>query len=54
MKSGLRDNDINILAIERKGAIILNPCAAAKMLLHDKLICFGKLEVIKELFNAEK
>ena len=54
MKSGLRDQDINILALERKSAIIPNPHAATKLLLHDKLICFGKLENIKEHLKPEK
>ena len=47
-ESGLRKLDIMILAIERKGAIIPNPPSGTKILLDDKLICFGKLENIKK------
>ncbi|MFC1558226.1 cation:proton antiporter regulatory subunit [candidate division KSB1 bacterium] len=47
LESGLRKLDIMILAIERKGALIPNPPSGTKILLNDKLICFGKLENIK-------
>jgi len=47
-ESGLRKLDILVLAIERKGAIIPNPPSVAKILLDDKLICFGKLDNIKK------
>lgn len=47
-ESGLRKLDIMILAIERKGALIPNPSSGTKILLNDKLICFGKLENIKQ------
>lgn len=43
----LRKEDINILALERKGEVIANPSASTKMLLGDRLICFGKLENIR-------
>lgn len=44
----LRKYDITILAIERKGETISNPPADMKILLGDRLICFGKLEKIRE------
>ena len=37
-----------VLAIERKRAIIPNPPSGTKILLDDKLICFGKLENIRK------
>jgi hypothetical protein len=43
----LRGMDITILAIERGEEIIPNPTADAKILLGDRLICFGKLENIR-------
>jgi len=49
--SDLRSHDITILVIERKGETIPNPSANTKILLSDRLICFGKLDRIrKELF----
>ena len=46
-KSELREYDIMILAIVRGGETIPNPAANTKILLNDELICFGKLENIK-------
>jgi len=45
--SELRKNDITLLAIERSGEIIPNPPANTKITTNDKLICFGKLENIR-------
>jgi len=47
MNSELRDADITILAVQTKGTIIPNPPARTKISLGDKLICFGKLENIR-------
>jgi Trk-type K+ transport system membrane component len=46
-KSELRNYDITVLAIVRGGETIPNPQANMKILLSDELICFGKLENIK-------
>lgn len=46
-ESNLRKFDITILVIERGKEIISNPRANKKILLNDKLICFGKLENIR-------
>ncbi|MCG2712751.1 MAG: hypothetical protein L6416_10590 [Candidatus Omnitrophica bacterium] len=47
MNSELRDADITVLAIQKQGEIIPNPPARTKIALGDKLICFGKLENIR-------
>ncbi len=47
MNSQLRDADITVLAIQKAGEIIPNPSARMKIGLGDKLICFGKLENIR-------
>jgi Trk-type K+ transport system membrane component len=47
MKSQLREYDIMILATVRDGETIPNPPANMKILLGDELICFGKLENIR-------
>ncbi len=46
-KSQLREYDITVLATVRGGETIPNPPANMKILLRDELICFGKLENIK-------
>ena len=50
--SKLRRWDINVLAIERKDKIIPNPPSDTKMRLGDRLICFGKLENIREKLST--
>jgi Trk-type K+ transport system membrane component len=46
-KSELREKDIMVLATVRGGETIPNPAANMKILLGDELICFGKLENIR-------
>ncbi len=48
LESDLRQHDITILAVEREGQTIPNPAAETKILLGDKLVCFGKLENIRK------
>ncbi len=48
MNSELREADITVLAIQKEGEIIPNPPARTKIVLGDKLICFGKLENIRK------
>ena len=48
--SGLRKDDINVLAIVRASETIANPSAETKILSDDELICFGKLENIRKEF----
>ena len=43
----LRSHDITVLVIERNGQTIPNPSANTKVLLEDRLICFGKLSNIR-------
>ena len=47
-EADLRGRDITVLAIEREGEIIPNPSANRKILLGDKLMCFGKLDTIRK------
>ena len=42
-ESGLRKLDIMVLAVEKEGTLVPNPPPDTKILLGDKLICFGKL-----------
>lgn len=52
MESELRRHDITVLAIESQDTTIPNPSADTKILLADKLICFGKLENIRNRISA--
>ncbi len=47
VETDLRSHDITILVIERNGETIPNPSAETKILLGDRLICFGKLGNIR-------
>lgn len=46
-ESALRSQDITILAITRQGKTKANPPANTELLLNDELLCFGKLENIR-------
>ncbi|MFG0312573.1 MAG: 30S ribosomal protein S6--L-glutamate ligase [Phycisphaerales bacterium] len=45
----LRDRDIVILSIHRDGMVIANPKSSREIQEGDRLLCFGKLEALKEL-----
>jgi hypothetical protein len=45
--SGLRGRDITVLAVIRAGETIPNPPANTKIALGDELVCFGRLENIR-------
>ena len=46
-ESQLRQHDVTVLAITRQARTIPNPSADRKILLGDQLICFGKLQNIR-------
>ncbi|MFH1854362.1 MAG: TrkA C-terminal domain-containing protein [Candidatus Omnitrophota bacterium] len=48
IESDLRKHDITLLAIERNEEMISNPDAKTRIDLGDSLICFGKLENIRQ------
>ena len=47
-ESGLRKHDIIVPAITRDSRILANPLADVKLLLNDELLCFGKLQNIRD------
>jgi len=47
IETALRSNDITVLVIERGRDIIPNPHRDTKILLGDRLVCFGKLDNIR-------
>jgi hypothetical protein len=46
-RSDLKKHDVTVLAIIREQQTIPNPPADTKILLNDELVCFGKLENIR-------
>lgn len=48
-KSGLREKDINVFSLHRNGKVIPNPKSDRVLEPGDRLLCFGKLEAMKEL-----
>jgi len=47
--SGLREKDINVLTLHRGGKVIPNPKSERVLEAADRLMCFGKLESMKDL-----
>ncbi|MCB0341161.1 MAG: RimK family alpha-L-glutamate ligase [Bdellovibrionales bacterium] len=47
--SGLREKDINVLTLHREGKVIPNPKSERILESDDRLLCFGKLESMKDL-----
>lgn len=48
-ESGLRDKDIVVLTLNRDGAVIPNPRSNRQLRAGDQMLCFGKLDLMKEL-----
>ncbi len=52
-ESGLRDKDINALTLYRDTAVIPNPKSERQLEAGDRLLCFGKLELMRALMPAK-
>ncbi|MBU0651145.1 hypothetical protein KKC59_04465 [bacterium] len=52
-ETDLRTHDISVIAIEKEEKIIPNPSPDLKIVIGDRLICFGKIDLIKEFFGCE-
>jgi ribosomal protein S6--L-glutamate ligase len=52
--SGLRDKDITVLTIARRGNVIANPLGTRELRNGDRLLCFGKLETMRALIPHRK
>jgi ribosomal protein S6--L-glutamate ligase len=48
-ESGLRDKDINVLTLNRGTTVIPNPRSERRLQAGDRLLCFGKLELMRDL-----
>ncbi len=48
-RTGLRDRDITVLTLTRGARVIPNPRASRELESDDRLLCFGKLESMRDL-----
>ena len=51
--SGLRERDINVLTLYRGTTVIPNPRSQRELQPGDRLLCFGKLELMRDLIPAK-
>lgn len=47
--SGLREKDINAMTLHRDGKVIPNPKSDRELMALDRLLCFGRLESMRDL-----
>ncbi|WP_127716810.1 RimK family alpha-L-glutamate ligase [Halobacteriovorax sp. HLS] len=47
--SGLKEKDVNVLTLHREGKVIPNPRGERELLAGDKLVCFGRLDSLRDL-----
>ncbi len=52
-ESGLEDKDINVLTLTRGTTVIPNPKRSRELEGGDRILCFGKLELMRELVPAK-
>jgi ribosomal protein S6--L-glutamate ligase len=48
-EAGFREKDINVLTLTRGTTVIPNPKASRVMEINDRILCFGKLELMREM-----
>jgi len=51
--AGFEENDINVLTLTRGTRVIPNPKKSRKLEKDDRLLCFGKLELMRGLISAK-
>jgi ribosomal protein S6--L-glutamate ligase len=52
--SGLRDRDVTVLTLHRGPEVIPNPRDARVLEANDRLLCFGKLEAMRDMIPARR
>ena len=52
-ESRLRENDINVLTLYRGTVVIPNPHSTRQLEAGDRLLCFGKLDLMRDLVPAK-
>jgi len=50
----LRNRDVQVLSITRNGVVIPNPSGEDQILPRDHLLCYGKMNILKDLVAAEQ
>ena len=53
-ETGLRDQDVVVLTLKRKGSVISNPKGTRLLEADDTLLCYGKSEHMKALIPVKK
>lgn len=53
-ESGLRERDFTILTLNRGTSVISNPVASRLLEANDRLLCYGKLETMRDLVPAKR
>ncbi len=53
-ESGLRDRDISVLTLHRDRTVIPNPKGSRLLEANDRLLCFGKLEEMRDMIPARR
>ncbi|MEM6468587.1 MAG: RimK family alpha-L-glutamate ligase [Planctomycetota bacterium] len=52
-ESGLRERDLNVLTLYRGTTVIPNPKSSRELFAGDRLLCFGKLDLMRDLIPAK-
>lgn len=52
-ESGLKDRDLNVLTMYRASTVIPNPKSSRILESGDRLLCFGKLELMRDLVSRK-
>ena len=52
-QSGLRERDINVLTLQRGTSVIPNPKGNRELQAGDRLLCFGRLEQMREMIPVK-
>ena len=52
--SGLRDRDITVLTLNRGASVISNPKTSRVIEPNDRLLCYGKVDTMRELVPEKK
>jgi len=53
-ESGLRDRDLSVLTLHRNTDVIPNPSASRMLEANDRLLCFGRLEEMRDMIPARR
>ena len=53
-ESGLKDRDVTVLTLHRDTEVVPNPRGSRVLQANDRLLCFGKLEEMRDLIPARR